>query len=135
MNEEHVGIESTTPVVQVKAMGIVRIHASDVERSVRFYKEMLGFREGEQMLEPGVTLEAGNCSIYITNGREPVAKEQGRYPEISLALVVSSVRESHDRLRDAGVTIVSDYDRASEFFASMEIADPDGNVIGILGKA
>jgi predicted enzyme related to lactoylglutathione lyase len=49
-------------------------------------------------------------------------------------MVVASVRESARRLRDNGVVIVSDYEEASEYFASIQFADPDGNLLQLWGR-
>jgi predicted enzyme related to lactoylglutathione lyase len=136
MNEITNERTAITPVIQVKRLGIVMINTSDVEHSARFYKEMLGFTESEeQMLEPGVTLQAGDFQIYISDGRAAATREPASVPDIGLALIVPGVKESYEQVRAAEGRIIAPYEAASEYFASFSIADPDGNEIAIWGKA
>jgi catechol 2,3-dioxygenase-like lactoylglutathione lyase family enzyme len=120
--------------VAVRGLAIITIFVSDIDRATHFYKDVLGFEEGEQMLEPGVTLQAGDMTIYLHGGREVTERKFLSSPEIGLAMVVASVRESARRLRDNGVVIVSDYEEASEYFASIQFADPDGNLLQLWGR-
>jgi predicted enzyme related to lactoylglutathione lyase len=134
MDEMTTTVDAVTPVISVRHLATLCVYVSDKERAVRFYKEMLGLQEGEQMLEPGVTLQLGETMIYISDGREPMEREPMKHPEISIAFVVSSVKESFEKLRNAGVTIVEEYNAPSPYFASFSIADPDGNILQIWGK-
>ncbi|MEP7220696.1 MAG: VOC family protein [Bacteroidota bacterium] len=134
MEEQMEPQSEIVPVVQVRNMGIIAIHVSDIARSARFYKEILGFREGEQMLSPGLSLEANDISIYLCNGRAPRRKEQMQYAEISLCFVVKGVKDAFDKLTAAGVEVMEPYEAGSEYFATCAIADPDGNMIEIWGN-
>lgn len=126
--------EPSASIVDVRGIGIIIIHVSDLDRSVAFYKNTLGFRDGEQMLQPGVTLEAGDATIYLTASRELEERRPTATPGISISLILRGVREAFGKLRDAGVRIVDEYEEASEYFASFAIADPDGNVIELWGR-
>jgi catechol 2,3-dioxygenase-like lactoylglutathione lyase family enzyme len=126
------GIERSS--VAVRGLAVITVFVSDIDRATRFYKDVLGFEEGEQMLEPGITLQAGDLTIYLHGGREATERNFLLYPEISLAMVVASVRASARKLRDNGVVIVSDYEEASEYFASIQFADPDGNLLQLWGR-
>ena len=134
MSTEHEPASSRA-IAPVRGIGIIVINVSDAERSIRFYKEVLGFAEGEQMLSPGTTLQAGDAVIYIADGREGrEEREHLRFPEISLMLVVRGLKEASDRLRDAGIRFIEEYSQAGPHFASCSIADPDGNVIELVGQ-
>ena len=122
------------PVVQTRGLAIIAIDVTDIDRAERFYTEMLGFERGEQMLSPGVTLSAGDCSIYLRDEQITAGREQVKHPEITLCLVVPGVRNAYERLREAGVKITGELVAPSEYFATMAIADPDGNPIEIWGK-
>ncbi|MBS1910600.1 MAG: VOC family protein [Bacteroidetes bacterium] len=135
MEENTASTPDIAPLVSVRGLAVIAIHVSNLARSLEFYKKMLGFQEGEQMLEPGVTLQAGDATIYLAEGREPAEHEPGTRTGISLCLVAPGVRANYERLRDAGVRIVHEYTQASEFFATVGIADPDGNVVELWGRA
>lgn len=134
MDQDVSSAQATVPA-QVRGIAVVMIHVIDLERSVRFYKEVLGFGDAEQMLEPGVTLQAGDLMIYLAAGRSVMQRDDHRSPEISLCMVVRGVRAASDRLREAGVTMVGEYDQTSEQFASVQFEDPDGNLLQIWGPA
>jgi catechol 2,3-dioxygenase-like lactoylglutathione lyase family enzyme len=112
----------------------VLLRASDVERTIAFYKETLGFVEAEeQMLSPGVTLVAGDASIYVTDGGTAHAITTSR-AEFRIALITPSAREAYQRATGGGVPIVDEY-AGNDMFASFSIADPDGVVVEIWGSA
>lgn len=138
MNENMMQPEETTqtePIVQVRGLGSIILNVSDRDRSVKFYTEVLGFTEGEQMLEPGVTLVAGDASIYITDGRQKLEqKEHLRDPEVSLMLVARDLRSVVSKIESEGIEIVEDFTEFSEHFSSFSIADPDGIMITLVGK-
>ncbi len=134
MDENNSPAETTVPA-QVRGLAVVMIHVVDLDRSVRFYREVLGFGDAEQMLEPGVTLQAGDLMIYLADGRSALRRRDHHSPEISLCMVVRGVRAAYDRLCEAGVMIVGEYDQPSEQFASVQFEDPDGNLLQIWGPA
>lgn len=46
---------------------------------------------------------------------------------------MAEFKEASDRLRDAGIRFIEEYSQAGPRFASCAIADPDGNVIELVG--
>lgn len=134
MNDAHASQANTSaPSLAVRGLGQIMLQTSDIERTVQFYKETLGFTEAdEQMLSPGVTLTAGDASIYITDGGTPHAISTNR-SEFRIALIVNGLRDAWQRAQGAGLTIVEEYS-GSEYFASFSIADPDGVVVDLWGK-
>jgi hypothetical protein len=85
-------------------------------------------------MSSSVAMRVADVQIYLNPGCDPMERRAGNCPEISLSLVVDGVRASGERLRNAGVTIVGDYYEASPAFASIQVADPDGNMIELIGK-
>jgi len=126
------------PALQVLRLGIVKIRVANMETALQFYKGILGFQEEEvQMLSPGISLKAGQASIYLSELEEPyepLEREFGTYPEISLCFIVQGVRAVYDRCLAAGVTIAGDYDQPGEHFATLQLADPDRNVVELWGN-
>jgi catechol 2,3-dioxygenase-like lactoylglutathione lyase family enzyme len=124
---------SAATAISVRGLGQIMVVASDVQRTVQFYTEILGFIEAEeQMLSPGVTLTAGDASIYVTDGGTPHAIATNR-AEFRVALIVASARDAYQLATGSGVTIVEEY-AGNEHFASFSIADPDGVVVDLWGK-
>jgi len=134
MSDQNISVEVAAPVIEVRRMAVITIFVSDMERSLRFYKEMLGFAEGEQMLSPGVTIEAGEIMLYLVADRQAAERPLETYPEISLCFAVPGARDAFAKLRDAGAVIVGEYNEPSEYFASFRIADPDGNLLQFWGR-
>ncbi len=117
----------------VRGLAIVAVYVSDMERARAFYTRVLGFAEAaEQMLEPGITLQAGDASIYLHGGRTAAGRPNHDGPEISLCLVARGIDACHQRLLAAGVEIV-EYNPTSEAFASLLLNDPDGNLLQLWG--
>ncbi len=125
---------ATVPAAQVRGLGIIVFRTSDASRLIWFYKEKLGFVEGEQMLSPGLSLEAGDAKIYITDEGLDQAPSSSPENGMRIALIVSGLRDALGRLRADGVTVLSDLDASSEYFGTCVIADPDGNAIELWGK-
>lgn len=133
--------ESTTEVaavLNIRRLAIIKVVVSELQQSLQFYKGVLGFKEAEeQMLSPGVTLEGGGTSLYLfelEEKSEPVHREFGTYPEVAICFVVNGVRAAYERCCEAGVVIAGDYNQPWERFATVRLADPDGNVIELWGN-
>lgn len=134
MDDSHASQANTSaPSLAVRGLGQIMLQTSDIERTVHFYKETLGFVEAdEQMLSPGVTLTAGDASIYVTDGGTPHAISTNR-SEFRVALIIGGLRDAYQRAVGAGITIVEEY-AGSEHFGSFSIADPDGVVVDLWGS-
>ncbi|MBC8145996.1 MAG: VOC family protein [bacterium] len=126
-------ISTIEPVATVRGLGQIMVRSTDVERTVQFYKEALGFVEAEeQILSPGVTLTAGDASIFISEGAAQRASGNDAAC-CQVALIVPSARAAYNDLKAAGAEMVDDID-GNEYFASFSIADPDGVIISIWGR-
>lgn len=126
-----------TPALQILHLGIIKVRVSNMEKALQFYKNVLGFEEEkEQMLSPGISLRAGQASIYLSEieePTEPIEREFRTYPEISLCFIVKGVRAVYESCSDKGIPIAGDYTQPNENFATLQIADPDRNLIEIWG--
>jgi catechol 2,3-dioxygenase-like lactoylglutathione lyase family enzyme len=133
MNDAHASQANTAaPTLAVRGLGQIMLQTSDIGRTVQFYKETLGFTESEeQMLSPGVTLSAGDASIYVTDGGTPHAISTSR-SEFRVALIINGLRDAYQRAIGAGIPIVEEY-AGGEHFGSFSIADPDGVVVDLWG--
>jgi catechol 2,3-dioxygenase len=121
--------------VEVKELGHIVLYVSDMERSRRFYGEVLGWREVARMDGMGTMFSSGRTHhelLLLEVGPQAQAIPQGR--RVGLYHFGLKIGETDDELRGAirhlqseGVTIVGTADHTVTH--SVYIADPDGNEI------
>ena len=114
---------------------------SDMERAIRFYSEVLGFRLISQEVDEVhneafsfLELEGGNLELLqvlnTSNGGTQTRQEPPRPPYCPhLAVGTSDLESLARRLREQGVCIVKEPMEIEGYVRWMYIADPDGNVI------
>jgi len=119
--------------INVKGLQVLSAYVSDLDRSVKFYTEILGFRKiGE--VPPGLTLRSGDLTLYLEPGRQSKVAEPENYSEFSPCFETESVKATHRILKDLGVSICEDYREYSPELAMFKITDPDGNMIEFAGN-
>ncbi|MBI3515466.1 MAG: VOC family protein [Proteobacteria bacterium] len=127
-------------MIQLKGLGHVVLRVADIERSKRFYTELLGFTVLEQ--DPnhgGVFLSLGNAShcLDLQPSSDPAA---GPWPSkwrsragLGLGHVAFTVADraaleaAYFTLVDHGVEIVAALDHTSQ--QSVYFRDPDGHIL------
>ncbi len=119
--------------VCVKGLQVLSAYVSDLDKSVKFYTEILGFNQIGKV-SPGLTLRSGDITLYLEPGRQSKVAEPVKYSEFSPCFETESVKETHRILKDLGVSILEDYQEFSSDFAMFKIIDPDGNVIEFAGN-
>ncbi|SNS72913.1 hypothetical protein SAMN05421812_101573 [Asanoa hainanensis] len=102
----------------------ILLRPSDVERSQRFYREVLGlavYREFGPPSHPGLVFFLGQGLLEVSGGSafEPPGP-------IQLWLQVRDVRAEHARLVAAGVTVTRPPRTEPWGLIEMSIEDPDG---------
>ncbi len=119
--------------MEVKELGHVVLYVRDLERSRRFYRDVLGFREVAEFGEVGAVYSSGRTHhelllLEVGPGAAPIPS--GR--RVGLYHVGLKVGESDDDLRralrelaDAGVQVVGTADHTVTH--SLYVLDPDGN--------
>jgi catechol 2,3-dioxygenase-like lactoylglutathione lyase family enzyme len=122
-----------TSATDLKSIGQILIPVSDVDRSVDFYRDVLGLPV--LMRFPGIAfMDAAGVRLYLA--RVPQAAFQGR---ATVYFWVDDVTATQAALVERGATAVeqpsltweaSDYDFWLAF-----VADPDGNNIGLMRNA
>ena len=123
-----------TPV-NVRKLGHVVLRVSDVERSTRFWTELLGFSVSDRNEHGMVFLR--NASDHHTIALAPAAEHAGLPPKQHvgfdhLAMEVESVPkliEIREFLREQNVAIVFEGRRGPGSNPGLEFLDPDGFVI------
>jgi glyoxylase I family protein len=129
-------------------MEIERIHhvslpVGDLDRSRRFYREVLGLREIERppFDFPGAWFEFGDDQLHLIVGERSTFRANKGLDsrDIHFALRVRSFRETLDLLESKGYRTDADDDfarmkvspHATAGFPQIYILDPDRNVIEI----
>ena len=125
----------TTPI-RTRKISHVLLHVSDIERSVKFYTEILGFKESDRNHLGMVFLRNG--TDHHTFGLVPGPKGATAAPKDKyltfhhMALEVSSVDElfkARDFLSQQGIEFVFEGRRGAGCNVSLEFCDPDGYMI------
>jgi catechol 2,3-dioxygenase-like lactoylglutathione lyase family enzyme len=109
----------------VSGLDLLFLEVNNLEESLRFYQERLGFEIGSQNLaaEPPIaTVGAGSLRITLVQQLETMLK-RGR--GVHFVLGVGSVDEFHEKLRASGVEVTGPRDEGwGGRFISLQ--DPDG---------
>lgn len=128
--------------MEVKELGHIVLYVRDIERSTRFYRDVLGWRQivpeaGEQRRVPIAAFAAPSGRTHhelllIEVGEDAAPLPAGR--RIGLYHFGLKIGDSDDelraalaRLREAGVPVLGASDHTVSH--SLYIADPDGNEI------
>jgi catechol 2,3-dioxygenase len=125
-------------MIRLKEIGHVLLRVLDLERSKKFYSEVLGFQVLEEDPEHGGTfmaLEGQSHAIDLFQVKDPEAAER-QTPGVRglghIAFRVASeeaLREAYATLREHGVEITRSIDHVSQ--KSIYFRDPDGNLLEI----
>jgi catechol 2,3-dioxygenase len=128
--------------VEVKELGHIVLYVRDIDRSSRFYREVLGWRQ--ILPEPGRTAQLPMAMFSAPSGRthhelllievgedaaaQPQGKRVGLYHfGLKVGDSDDELREALASLRKAGATVMGASDHTVTH--SLYIADPDGNEI------
>ncbi len=121
--------------MEVKELGHVVLYVRDLERSRRFYGEVLGWREVYLLGSQGVMFSSGRTHhelLLLAVGPSAAPIPDGR--RVGLYHLGLKIGETDDQLREAlqrleaeGVPIVGSSDHGVTH--SLYITDPDGNEI------
>ena len=106
----------------------IQIPADDVDRSVRFYETVFGWNirrrsNGEVAFDDTV----GEVSGTWVTGRPPSSE-----PGLVVYVMVESVAETLETIREAGGEVVTPLTPQGEGEAFATFRDPAGNVLGIV---
>ena len=115
-------------VITVRAVDFTLYHVADLDRSLTFYRDVLGLPEGERW-KKWVEVEAPNLTIALAL-LDGAPEKPNRS---AVALAVDDVDEAIEKLKAAGVTISHGPDD-DPVCRHASILDPDGNVIWIHGR-
>jgi catechol-2,3-dioxygenase len=128
--------------VEVKELGHIVLYVRDIQRSSRFYRDVLGWRQ--VLPSPGQPSQLPMAMFSAPSGRthhelllievgedaaaQPAGKRVGLYHfGLKVGDSDDQLREALARLEEAGATVLGASDHTVTH--SLYIADPDGNEI------
>ena len=118
--------------IKVRAADFVQYWVTDMERSLRFYRDFLGMKQGETWGDWWVEVEAPPTTLALVRTSAGGASEgvtTGKHVP-SIYLAVEDVAAAIAIARDAGYTVAQEPDDG-EVCISAAILDPDGNSVGL----
>jgi catechol 2,3-dioxygenase len=125
-------VEDSSPI-RIRKLGHVVIQVRNLERSVRFYTEVLNFRVSDNASAGGVFLTAvgdhHTIGLFPSDGENAEVPGEGAVRLHHLAFQVGSLDELFEiraYLQKRGVPIVWEGRRAMGGHTSVEFLDPDG---------
>ena len=105
----------------------------DLPATVRFYRDLLGFRESYRFPDEGdaqfVTLRLGGSELGLAAG------EAGRAAAYALCVYADDCDAAVGRLRAAGTTIVEEPADQPWGERVARVLDPDGNLVNVGQRA
>ncbi|MCO4795030.1 MAG: VOC family protein [Bacteriovoracaceae bacterium] len=123
-------------LLNINGFNVLTVYATDLEKSVNFYTDILGFEVAQDM-EPGKLLysKGAETPLYIEGGR--TRGEAAGTSNTCMAVCLNcadGVKGAHDAIVGADIPIVQKYGDFEGEFAGIQFTDPDGNIIEIAGK-
>jgi catechol 2,3-dioxygenase len=119
--------------IRIKKLGHVVIQVRDLERSMRFYTEVLNFRVSDRGSGGAVFLTAvgdhHTVALFPSAGEGAETPSEGAVRLHHFAMQVGSLEELFEiraYLREKGIPIVFEGRRALGAHTSVEFLDPDG---------
>jgi predicted enzyme related to lactoylglutathione lyase len=121
-------------MLDIQGFNVAAIYAADLEKSVKFYSEVLGFEKQAEM-GGGVQMKLNrdpNLTIYLQGG---YARDSRDYEnsKVSLSFHTSSVKSALSKVREMGLKINLDYVEVGPNYAMFCFQDPSGNQIMLMG--
>jgi catechol 2,3-dioxygenase-like lactoylglutathione lyase family enzyme len=126
-----------------KKIDHVEILPSDMERSLKFYKEVLGFKEAWRFnpVHPQICeivfIELGGTQIELFSYKEgikPYNHQDGEVGYTRIGLLVDDIYEAIEYLRSKGVEISAEPRATEEDLKIAEFKDPDGIAIELIER-
>ena len=127
--------EHETPVLpfQIRKIGHLVLNVSNLEESVRFYQDMLGFQISdvyEDALVPGgmvfMRCNSDHHGIALVGTGRPGPRNELNHFALEIA-TLDELFAARELFRARGVPIVAEGRRRAGSQISVEIEDPDGN--------
>lgn len=108
----------------------------DIERSLEFYKQKLGFAIDFQYGDFYVGINKDGSSIHLKSGKSSTAERKNKrdHEDLDIVCSVSGIENLYEELLNRSIEIVQPL-REMPYGTEFYIADPDGYIIGFLEQA
>jgi catechol 2,3-dioxygenase-like lactoylglutathione lyase family enzyme len=121
---------------------LYNLYTNDIERSLRFYHELLGFTETFRLPEHGppshVEMELGPLNLAVSTvealKREHGLSGGGGPPRAEVVLSVADVDAAYSWLRSQGTPSLSPPHDFARVLRGAWVGDPDGNPVQMIGQ-
>lgn len=124
------------------ADGLVNLYTRDIEAGIRFYRDLLGFKETFRTPKAGtpthVEFKVGGFTLGL--GTVEAAKRvhgvdaSPGSPVMALVFWTDDVDHTFNRLRTAGIAVVQPPHDTGNNNRNALLRDPDGNLVEIVSK-
>lgn len=115
----------------IEGLRYVMLGSSDLERSVRFYRDQLGLAV-QHRREEFAYFDCGNATLVLTTLLRGRLRAEGAYPS-EVVLGVPSVTAAYDELSARGVAFIKPPGQVNEELWATDCKDPDGHLVSICG--
>jgi lactoylglutathione lyase len=115
----------------VRTLDYVILYVADLDRALGFYRTLLGV-EGERRSETYAEIQLANAKLgfYLRDALPDLIGRPGGYgPDAEVVLVVDDVDAEADRLRVAGVRILTGPVDRPWGHRTLHLEDPDGHLV------
>ena len=121
---------------------LVNLYTSDIEAGIRFYRDLLGFKETFRTPKVGTpdhvefTLDGFGLGLGTVEAAKRVHGVDASPGSAAMALVVwtNDVDLAFEKLKSAGTPVVQAPHSAGNNNRSALLRDPDGNLVEIVAK-
>lgn len=122
--------------------GFVNLYTRDIEAGIRFYRDLLGFKETFRTPATGTPshveftlngFELGLGTVEAARAVHGLDAQPGA-PAMNLVVWTTSVDRAFETLRSAGVPVVRPPHDSGNKNRSALLRDPDGNLVQIVSK-
>ena len=122
--------------------GFVHLYTRNIEAGIRFYRDLLGFRETFRTPKEGtpdhveLTLNGFGVGLGTVEAAKRVHGDDASpgSPAMSMAIWTDNVDESFERLTSAGTPVVQPPHDVGSSNRTALLRDPDGNLVEIIAK-
>ena len=127
-------------MIELKGVAHFSIPVSDVDRSIKFYTEVVGRKLLSVLPNQSITfLDAGGVCVLLIKRPEPIAKgapEMSDGVHHSFMIDGSQYQEAKESLRKNGVQIFSEEDRRGGIIDGPRFyfRDPDGTTLEFINR-
>jgi lactoylglutathione lyase len=115
----------------VRTLDYVILYVADLDRALGFYRTLLGV-EGERRSDTYAEIRLANAKLgfYLRDALpDLIGRPGGSGPDAEVLFVVDDVDAEANRLRDAGVPVLSGPVDRPWGHRTLHLEDPDGHVV------